>query len=79
MCSDFLSPKGNEAPFPFACDLMGVILLRDGEHLQAFLQVANVVEQPTPDGYSPLGFLVERSESENKLVPLSELYEVSRA
>jgi hypothetical protein len=69
----------NEGPYPFECDLMGVILLQDGEHLQAYLEVTNVVEQPTPDGYSPLGFLVDRSESKNQLVPLSELYEVSRA
>jgi len=69
----------NEGPFPFSCDLMGVILLQDGEHLQAYLEVINVVEQPTPDGYSPQGFLVDRSESKFQLVPLSELYEVSRA
>lgn len=69
----------NEAPFPFHCDCLGVILLQDGEHLQAYLEVANVVEQPTLDGYSPQGFLVDRSESKFQLVPLSELYEVSRA
>ena len=69
----------NEGPFPFDCDLMGVILLRDGDHLQAYLQVANVVEKPTSDGYSPLGFLVYHSESKFQLVPLAELYEVRTA
>jgi hypothetical protein len=69
----------NEAPFPFACDLMGVILLMDGEHPQAYLEVTDVVEQRTRDGYSPQGFFVDRSESEFQLVPLSALYEVSKA
>ncbi len=68
----------NEGPYPFECDCLGVILLQDGDHLQAYLEVENVVAKPTPDGYTPLGFLIGRSESKFQLVPLSELYEVSR-
>jgi hypothetical protein len=56
----------------------GVILLQDGDHLQAYLQLADAVEQPNLDGYSPLGYLQKRAESEYPLAPLADLYTISK-
>ena len=66
-----------EGPSPLAATIEGVILLEDGEHLQAYMEVSNVAEVPTPDGYSPLRFLLQRNESKHLLAPLSELYKAT--
>lgn len=68
-----------EGPNPLVATLEGVVLLPDGEHLQAHMEVSSPIAVPTPDGYDPLVFLLKRSESQYQLAPLSELYSVSLA
>lgn len=66
----------DEGPFPLQADCKDVVLLQDGEFLQAYLVVDNIREIPTPDGYSPLRYLGSRDNIVGQLAPLSELYEV---
>lgn len=65
-----------EGPFPLEADCKDVVLLQDGEFLQAYLVIDNIREIPTPDGYSPLRYLSCRDNIVGQLAPLSELYEI---
>lgn len=67
-----------EAPYPLNATCRGVILLQDGDFLQAFIEVSNVVEVTTPDGYSSLSYLQKRPESEHVLAPLADLYQITK-
>jgi hypothetical protein len=67
-----------EGPHPFAADFSGVIVLDIDGFQQAFIEVSNVVVLPTPDAYDPLPYLQTHAESKFSLVPLAELYEVSK-
>lgn len=66
-----------EGPNPLKASVVGVVLLQDVEHLQAYLEVSNLSEVPTPDGYNPMVFLLQRPESQYQLAPLSEVYSVN--
>jgi len=68
-----------EGPHPFAADFIGVIVINIDGFQQAFIEVANVTVLTTPDGYDPMSYLQTHAESKFALVPLSTLYEVSRA
>ena len=65
-----------EGPFPLEADCKDVVLLQDGEFLQAYLVVDSIREILTPEGYSPLGFLCRRDNIVGQLASLSELYEI---
>lgn len=65
-----------EGPFPLEADCKDIVLLQDGEFLQAYLVVDSIREIPTPDGYSPLRYLGRRDDIVGQLAPLSELYEI---
>ena len=66
----------DEGPFPLDGDCKDVVLLQDGEFLQAYLVVENTRELPTSNGYSPMGYLTTRSDVAGLLAPLSDLYEI---
>ena len=57
-------------------DCKDVVLMQDGEILQAYLVVDNAHEIPTPEGYSSLRYLISRDNIVGQLAPLSELYEI---
>ena len=67
-----------EGPYPLNATVKGVVVLQDGDHLQAFLELSDAVQQPNVDGYSPLGYLQERSESEFALSSLADLYSIKK-
>jgi hypothetical protein len=67
-----------EAPFPAEADCVGVTVLTDGEFPQAYLLLENMIEIPTPDGYSPAGYFHKREDSVSLLAPLADLYQVSK-
>lgn len=67
-----------EAPYPTEADCLGVILQQDGEFMQAYLQVKNLKELPTPEGYSPQGYFKQQDGSDVLLAPLADLYEISK-
>lgn len=69
----------DEGPFPLEADCMGVVVLQDGEFLQAYIEVTNTVDIPAADGYSPQGYLARRIESSHQLAPVAELYEITVA
>lgn len=66
----------DEGPFPLEGDCKDVVLLQDGEFLQAYLIVENTREVPTSNGYSPMGYLTTRSDVAGLLAPLADLYEI---
>lgn len=65
-----------EGPFPLEADCKDIVLLHDGEFLQAYLVVDSIREIRIPDGYSPIGYLGSRDIIVGKLAPLSELYKI---
>jgi hypothetical protein len=67
-----------EGPYPLECDCKGVILLQDGDFLQAFIEVSDTAEQPNSDGYSPMSYLIKRGGSSFDLAPFSDLYSVTK-
>ena len=66
----------DEGPFPLEADCKDIVLLQDGEFMQAYLVVENTREVPTSNGYSPMGYLTTRSDVEGLLAPLADLYEI---
>lgn len=66
----------DEGPFPLEADCKDVVLLQEGEFLQAYLVVDSIREIPTPGGYSPHRYLRTRDNITGQLAPLSELYEI---
>jgi hypothetical protein len=67
-----------EGPFPLNATVKGVIVLQDGHHLQAFLELSDPAEQPNLDGYSPMAYLQKRGESAFDLAPLADLYSIKK-
>jgi len=67
-----------EAPFPTEADCLGVILQQHEGFLQAYLQVKNLKELPTHEGYSSQGYFKQQVGSDVLLAPLADLYEVSK-
>lgn len=68
----------NEAPYPVEADCTGVTLLQDGDFLQAYLEVANMREIPSADGFSPKEYFQHKAGSEYLLAPFADLYQVSK-
>ncbi len=67
-----------EGPFPLNATCRGVILLQDRDFQQGYLELDHAVEQPNLDGYSPLSFLQQRSDSVWQLAPLADLYTIKK-
>jgi hypothetical protein len=67
-----------EGPFPLNATVKGVVVLKDGDHLQAFLELSDAAEQPNVDGYSPMAYLKKRAESKFLLAPLADLYSIRK-
>ena len=67
-----------EAPFPVHANCIGVMLLQDGDFLQAYIEVSNLQEYPTVEGYSPQGYFQKKEGSDNLLAPLADIYSVSK-
>lgn len=65
-----------EGPFPLEGDCRDVLLLQQGEFLQAFMALDNIREIPTPDGFSPMGYLITVDGIHGQLAPLANVYEV---
>lgn len=61
----------DEGPLPIVGDCKDVILLQEGEFLQAYLVLENSLESPATNGY-----LTTRSGVAGLLAPLSDLYEI---
>jgi hypothetical protein len=72
----WLTPR--EGPYPLNSTVRGVVVLKDGDHLQAFLELSDLAEQPNVDGYSPMAYLQNRAESEFLLAPLADLYSIKK-
>jgi hypothetical protein len=66
-----------EGPNPVASNCTGVLLMQEGEFLQAYLLVSDLVECPTPDGYSALCYLKSLGGG-YFLAPVADLYTVSK-
>lgn len=68
----------DEGPFPVEADLIQVILRDDDGFLQAYLQLSNIREIQTPDGYSAKGYLGKPEEGGCNLASLADIYRVSK-
>ena len=66
-----------ESPFPLLADCHGLVLLDVDGFTQAFLQISNPVELPTPEGYSPESFLKQSPDGQYLLAPLNGLYQIA--
>ena len=67
-----------EGAFPVEVDCIGVTLLQDGDHLQAYIQVSNAKEFPNQDGHSAMSYFLQRADCECLLAPLADLYSVTK-
>lgn len=68
-----------EGPFPLEADCKDVVILQEGEFPQAYLVIDNILEIPTPEGYSPQRhFLKNREGIPGQLAPLAEFCEIWR-
>jgi hypothetical protein len=65
-----------EGPFPLEGDCRDVLLLQHGEFMQAFVQLENIREIPTPEGCPALGYLIEMDGIPGLLAPVADIYEV---
>ena len=68
----------NEGPNPFVANCTGIVLQAVGGFLQAFVEVSEVKEVETPDGYSSMGFLRPQEGSDCLLVPVANLYSIAK-
>jgi len=67
-----------EGAYPVDVDCIGVTLLQDGDHLQAYIQVSNAKEFPNQDGHSAMSYFQQRADCEYLLAPLADLYSVTK-
>jgi len=67
-----------EGPYPLNATCRGVVVLKDGDHLQAFLELSDPAEQPNLDGYSPMSYLQKKGVSAFDLAPLAHLYSIKK-
>lgn len=74
--TSIMSMCDEEGPFPLEGDCKDVLLLQQGEFLQAFMALDNVRAIPTPEGFTPLGYLITVDGIHGLLAPLSDVYEV---
>ena len=65
-----------EGPFPLEGDCTDVLLLKQGDFLQAFMVLDNLRVIPTPEGFTPMGYLTPMDGIEGQLAPLADVYEV---
>ena len=65
-----------EGPFPLQGDCKDVLLLQQGQFVQAFMALDNVRAIPTPEGYSPMGYLIAVDGVHGQLAPVADVYEV---
>ena len=66
----------DEGPFPLEGDCRDVLVLQQGDFLQAFMVLDNIRAIPTPEGYSPMGYLTTVAGIDGQLAPLANVYEV---
>ena len=71
-----MSMCDEEGPFPLESDCKDVLLLQQGEFLQAFMVLDNLRVIPKPEGFTPLGFLTTVNGVHGQLAPLADIYEV---
>ena len=67
-----------EGAYPTEVDCIGVILLQDGEFLQAYIQVTDPKEFPNQDGHSAMSYFQNRADCNYLLAPLADLYSVTK-
>ncbi len=65
-----------EAPFPIVADCHGLVLHEVDGFTQAFIQISNPVQLPTPEGYSSASFLMQSPDGQFLLAPLNGLYRI---
>ena len=65
-----------EGPFPLEGDCTDVLLLKQGDFLQAFMVLDNLRVIPTPEGFTSMGYLTPMDGIEGQLAPLADVYEV---
>jgi len=63
-------------PFPLEGDCKDVLLLQQGEFLQAFMVLDNVRAIPTPEGFTPMGYLTTVDGLHGQLASLANVCEV---
>ncbi len=66
----------DEGPRPLEADFNDVVLLKDGEFLQAYIVIDSLREIASTKGASALRCLVNRAGIEGQLVPLYEINEI---
>ena len=66
----------DEGPFPLEGDCKDVLVLQQGEFLQAFMVLNNVRAIPTPEGFRPMSYLTTVHGIHGQLASLSDVYEV---
>lgn len=66
----------DEGPFPLEGDCKDVLVLPQGEFLQAFMVLDNIRAIPTPEGYTPMSYLTTVDGIDGQLAPLANVYEV---
>lgn len=62
-----------EGPFPLEGDCTDVLLLKQGDFLQAFMVLDNLRVIPTPEGFTPMGYLTPMDGIEGQLAPLADV------
>lgn len=65
-----------DGPFPLEGDCTDVLLLQQGDFLQAFMVLDNVRAIPTLEGFTPMGYLTTVDGIHGQLAPLANVYEV---
>ena len=71
-----MSMCDEEGPFPLEGNCKDVLLLQQGDFLQGFMALDNVREIPTPEGFTPMGYLITVDGIHGQLAPLANVYEV---
>jgi len=67
-----------EGPYPLEADCRGVVLRQEGEFQQAYIELTNIKEIPTEEGYSPEAYFEKQADSQVLLAPLADLYQISK-
>jgi hypothetical protein len=71
-----MSMCDEEGPFPLEGHCKDILLLQQDGFLQAFMVLDNVRAIPTPEGFTPMGYLTTVDGIHGQLASLSDVYEV---
>ena len=66
-----------EAPYPVDISCDGIVLLQDGGHLQAYIECSDLLEHPTPEGYTSHGYFKHKG-GYGRLAPLADIYMIRK-